>query len=268
MEGREGATPGTDIGASARGTKKADQAAEAARGRQPASTSPSRTSGQLRPRRPMHERSMSGMQPGLPAVVCGLGKQDHRGDTAVMSALSLVHDSLRIPVGELTPEHILRSGRLYKRLLIQAGITTFFGGLDASANEKDGEAAYLQIQTWVFAPTQQVQWVERTLRDLLPRTKNVPRPVTVKLWDGNLAALAYSLKNTFDRRVSYEREASDDGSRHQCCNTRDRSLRVEQEIELAITLDQVGHQARLQLGGCRVVRTSSGPMIRMIGGNQ
>jgi hypothetical protein len=68
--------------------------------------------------------------------------------------------------------------------------------------------------------------------------------------------------------VSYVREASDDGSRHRCCNTRDRSLRVEQEIELAITLDQVGHQARLQLGGCRVVRTSSGPMIRMIARNQ
>jgi hypothetical protein len=92
--------------------------------------------------------------------------------------------------------------------------------------------------------------------------------VKIKEWDGDPAALGYTLKNTFVRRVSYQREASNDRSKHACRNTRDRSLRIEQEIELMIILDRAGLHARLHLGGCRVVRTLNGPQIRMIESKQ
>jgi hypothetical protein len=190
--------------------------------------------------------------------------QEHGGEIAV---LSLVHADLSVPVGELTPEHLNKAKRKIQKILTKAGVTTFIGGIDVSANEDEtGEVEpYYQIQTWILAPMDQVKVAERKLRKSFPRTKATPRPVKIQAWDGNIRALAYSLKNIFDRRVSYLRKTSEDGSQHRCRNTRDRSLRVEQHIELAITLDRAGLHARLHLGGCRVVRTTDGPMIRLIG---
>jgi hypothetical protein len=186
------------------------------------------------------------------------------------SVPSLVHDHQRIPVDKLTSDHIRTAKRKIQTILTRTGITTFIGGIDISANEDEtGRVeSYYQIQTWILAPTDQVKVAERKLRKTFPRTKATPRPVKIQAWDGNVGALAYSLKNTFDRRVSYIREASKDGSQRACRNTRDRSLRVEQHSELAITLDRVGLHARLHLGGCRVVRTKGGPMIRLIRGGK
>jgi hypothetical protein len=67
-----------------------------------------------------------------------------------MSVLSLVHDQLRVPLGELTPERIQTAKRKIQTILTKAGVTTFVGGIDISANE-DGTGRvepYYQIQTW------------------------------------------------------------------------------------------------------------------------
>jgi hypothetical protein len=183
-----------------------------------------------------------------------------------ISVPSLVYADHSIPVGQLTPEHIQTAKRKVQSILTKAGITTWIGGIDVSANEDESDTfePYFQIQSWIFAPTQQVQPAEPQLRELFPRTETTRRPVRIQPWDGNLAALAYALKNTFVRRVSYTREANNDGSQHACRNTRDRSLRVEQQIHLTIALDRAGLHARLLLGGCRVVQTDHGPMIRPI----
>ncbi|GEO17782.1 hypothetical protein [Microvirga aerophila] len=182
------------------------------------------------------------------------------------SILSLVHAGHSIPVGQLTPEHIHTAKKKIQTILSKAGITTFIGGIDLSANEDENGAfePYYQIQSWISAPTEQIRHAERQLRKLFPRSEYTPRPVKILPWDGNPAAIVYTLKSTFVRRVSYDRAASDDGSRHACRNTRDRPLRVEQEIELMIALDRAGLHSRLLLGGCRVVRTVNGPMIRPI----
>jgi hypothetical protein len=187
---------------------------------------------------------------------------------ASVSVVSLVHADLSVPVKQLTPDLILDANKKIQAILKRAGITTFVGGIDISANEDEaGEIhPHFQIQSWILVLTQEVRRVETKLRASFPKTDTTPRPVKIKEWDGNLAALGYALKNTFDRRVSYHREASEDGSQHACRNTRDRPLRVEQEIELVIALDRAGLHARLHLGGCRVVRTARGPEIRMIKG--
>src|SRR5215207_5347508 len=52
-----------------------------------------------------------------------------------ISILSLVHADLAIPVGQLTPEHIHATKKTITRALTKAGITTFLGGTDISANE-------------------------------------------------------------------------------------------------------------------------------------
>jgi hypothetical protein len=182
------------------------------------------------------------------------------------SILSIIHANLNIPVRQLTPEFIEDAKKKTEAILRRVGITTFIGGTDISANEYEtGEVdPHFQIQSWILAPTHEVRKAETKLRAAFPRTDTTPRPIKIKMWDGNLAALGYALKNTFVRRVSYRREASKDGFKHACRNTRDRPLRVEQHIELLIALDRVGLHARLHLSECRVVRTVSGPMIRMI----
>lgn len=182
------------------------------------------------------------------------------------SVLSLVHDSLSVPVGQLSPEFIEQANKKIEAILRRTGIKTFVGGVDFSVNEDETGTVppYIQPQSWTLAPTHEVRKAETKLRAAFPKTEITPRPVKIKAWDGNLAALGYALKNRFDRRVSYHREASDDGSKHACRNTRDRHLRVPQQIELLIALDQAGLHARLHLRGCRVVHTGSGPQIRLI----
>jgi hypothetical protein len=186
------------------------------------------------------------------------------------SVLSLVHDQLRVPLNELTARSVQKAKRKIQTILTKAGVTTYVGGIDISANEDETGRVepYYQIQTWILAPTDQVRAAERKLRKTFPRTELTSRPVKIQAWDGNVGALAYSLKSTFDRRVSYLRKGSEDGSQHACRNTRDRPPRVKQHIELAITLDRVGLHARLHLAGCRVVHTADGPMIRLIRGEK
>jgi hypothetical protein len=55
------------------------------------------------------------------------------------SVLSLVHDQLRVPLGELTPEHIQTAKRKVQTILARAQVTTFIGGIDISANEDETE---------------------------------------------------------------------------------------------------------------------------------
>jgi hypothetical protein len=182
-----------------------------------------------------------------------------------MSTLSLVHPELTVPIGELTPDHIQAAKRKLQSILTTVGISTFIGGIDFSVNESETEVIipYFQIQFWGLAPRTEVMSAERQLRTLFPGTKATPRPVKIQPWDGNLAALGYALKNTFDRRISIISE-SQSGRRNSHRNTRDRPLRVEQHIGLLIVLDRIGLHSRLQLSGCRVVKTKGGPQIRWI----
>jgi hypothetical protein len=183
--------------------------------------------------------------------------------------LSLIHADHSVPVGELTPEHIQAARRKIQNILTKAGITNYIGGIDFSANEDENGAfePYYQIQSWILAPTNQVNSAERELRKLFPRSENIPRPVIIQKWDGDQAALGYALKSEFDRRVCIMCEDKS-GLRNSYRDTRDRHLRVEQQIELLIALDRAGLHARLHLGGCRVVRTLNGPQIRMIESKQ
>jgi hypothetical protein len=202
-----------------------------------------------------------------------------------ISVLSLVHADLAVPVNELTADHLQAAKRKIRTILTKAGISTFIGGTDISANEHhpsiintnnaaehdqrahDGDVHHhWQVQAWVFADANEVTYAERSLRKLFPRTESTPRPVKILAWNGDLGALGYALKNTFARRVRYRREVSTDGLRHGCWNTRDRPLRTEQQAELVMVLDRVGHHARLHLAGCRIVHTAAGPRIRMING--
>jgi hypothetical protein len=136
--------------------------------------------------------------------------------------------------------------------------------VDLSANEAHDHEfePHWQPQGWVFAPADEVDATRKQIRAEFPRSESVKRPVRILPWDGNLAALAYGLKNTFVRRVSYHTEPREDGSRGTCRNTRDRDLRVDQRLEALFTLHQAGWDSRLQLLGAHVARTTNGPRIR------
>jgi hypothetical protein len=90
--------------------------------------------------------------------------------------------------------------------------------------------------------------LKRKLRKQFPTTDAIPRPVTVKVWDGRNAALRYAVKDIFWRRIG-----SDDGKRfdkrtgteRSCRATDKQPLRSSQRCELLLHLDDVGLQGRL-----------------------
>jgi hypothetical protein len=183
-----------------------------------------------------------------------------------IAVVSIVPDDLGVPIGQLGPELLAQTKRRIERAIKEAGITTIIGGFDFSVNEhEDGEfEPYHQPQFWGFVPRDQARKAKAQLRKAFPKTDTTQRPLKILKWNGKRGALAYALKSKFARRVSYYRQASDDGLQHGCWNTRHRFLRVQQEIELMIALDQAGLDARLLMRGARIVRTANGPMIRAI----
>ncbi|MBL0404414.1 hypothetical protein JKG68_10580 [Microvirga aerilata] len=183
-----------------------------------------------------------------------------------VSILSLVPPDQGMPIGQFGPEVLPAMANRVRKAMEKAGITIAVGGLDFSANEHEADefTPYYQPQLWVLIPRHEARKSKANLLAVFPPTHTTRRPVKILKWNGNRAALAYAIKSKFNRRMTYDREASDNGSQHACQNTRHRPLRVEQQIELMIALDQAGLNARLFMRGARIVRTNHGPMIRPI----
>jgi hypothetical protein len=90
--------------------------------------------------------------------------------------------------------------------------------------------------------------LKRELRKLFPRTDVIPRPVTVKRWDGDSDAIRYALKPTFWRRIGVDnakRFAKGKPRNRSCRATNKQRLRSRQKRELLLHLDKIGLQGRL-----------------------
>ena len=151
---------------------------------------------------------------------------------------------LRIKVGSSITHARRQVGRLLAdipRLL--DGLTFAVGGIDISANEAPGKAAFYQLQLWIFVRTSEWQAQGSAIRSRFLPSPRVRRPIVAKPYDGRTEALAYAIKPDFTRRVTVP---ASEGKRQ---NTRNRGLRVEQEVELRQLLDALGLERRLVLIG-------------------
>jgi hypothetical protein len=143
----------------------------------------------------------------------------------------------------------------YSAVLREAGLTLGMFGLDLSFNEDDRRAlpeaerfaSHPCVHLYGIAPAAQVEAVLPTLKRLAPATAIVRRPVRRKQFDGNPAALAYSHKPSFARRLTILR---DDPKRvSPVRTTRDRFLTVEQQIRAVRALGRAGLTGRIVLLG-------------------
>ncbi len=163
--------------------------------------------------------------------------------------------SLILPPAE-TGEIDFEAERIrYTAVLRQAGLTLGMFGLDLSFNEDDRRAlpeaerfaSHPCVHLYGIASAAEVEAALPALKRLAPTTAMVRRPVRRKRFDGNPAALAYSHKPGFARRLTILR---DDPKRvSPVRTTRDRPLTVEQEIRAVRALERAGLAGRIILLG-------------------
>jgi hypothetical protein len=177
--------------------------------------------------------------------------------------------------GHLSKAQHARNVRRWKTALGRAGVGWFIGATDLSFNEhKDGRyPPHWSEHFYGFAETADPEMLKRKLRKQFPTTDAIPRPVTVKEWDGRNAALKYAVKDIYWRRIG-----TDDGKRfdkrtgteRSCRATDKQPLRSSQRWELVLHLDDVGPQGRLllrqaqflNLGGCGPAIVKKSPKQR------
>lgn len=132
------------------------------------------------------------------------------------------------------------------------------GGVDFSFNEhlSKGHDGRWVPQFWLLVHVgNRARW-ERAFRRIYQPRQNVPRPVKILIWDGNIDALGYSLKTNFVRRISTRTERFARGKFRSCKNTRADRLRAAERVELFQYLHSLGLEARLVLFG--VIRSRYG----------
>ena len=145
----------------------------------------------------------------------------------------------------------------YAALLRQAGISRGVFGLDLSFNEDHRRSLpeaqrfvpYPCVHLYGLAPATQVEAAGPRLKQLVPRSPAVPRPVRVDHFDGGLAGIAYAFKPDFERRQTVEQFDPRRGKPVR--NTRGRPLTVEQRIRALRALDHAGLPGRILLIGLR-----------------
>jgi hypothetical protein len=136
--------------------------------------------------------------------------------------------------------------------LARSRISFCVGGVDFSFNEsrRDDFSPHWSPHIWFLTDKfNRVRW-EIRLRNYFARSPAIPRPVKIQDWDGDLAAIGYSLKYEFKRRISTI------GLRAQgtrlCKATNYDRLRSQERFELYSYLHQIGLGSRIFLMGVEV----------------
>jgi hypothetical protein len=136
--------------------------------------------------------------------------------------------------------------------LARSRLSFCVGGVDFSFNEsRRGDfSPHWSPHIWFLTDkSNQARWEVR-LRRYFVRSPAVPRPVKIQQWDGDLAAIGYSLKYEFRRRISNV------GRREQgarlCKVTNYDRLRSHERFELYSYLHKIGLGSRILLIGVEV----------------
>ncbi|MHC2390900.1 hypothetical protein ACVMFA_009457 [Bradyrhizobium liaoningense] len=132
------------------------------------------------------------------------------------------------------------------------------GGVDFSFNEsRRGDfPSHWSPHIWLLTDKfNRARW-EMRLRHQFERSRAAPRPVKIQDWDGDLAAIGYSLKYEFKRRISKMGRRSQDT--RICKITSYDRLRSHERFELYSYLHRIGLGSRILLMG---VETDNPPHL-------
>jgi hypothetical protein len=178
--------------------------------------------------------------------------------------VSAVPPDGEIPKGELTADQHARNVRRWKEAMGRAGLTWFLGAADWSFNEHS-EGRYKpswQEHFYGFTATDDPKQLKKTLKEQFRATDAIPRPVQVKVWDGNQTPIEYMLKPIFWRRIGTDegqRCEKDSTEKRECRATDKQPLRKSQKHELRMHLDEIGIQGRFLMRWLQFVNvTGSG----------
>jgi hypothetical protein len=159
---------------------------------------------------------------------------------------------LRLTVGATLPhmrEQVTRVLTLLRKGLDDAGVKLLSGGIDISLNDeptpKSPYAARrlrVQLHLWAIGPEQDIRQAEKTLRGIFPSSKQIPKPVYIRNFDGQLKGYAYALKTNFQRRIRLAPQ-TEKGR-----NTRNKSFTSEQTAEVMLLLEMIGDRRLLLIG--------------------
>lgn len=171
---------------------------------------------------------------------------------------SLIPD-VSASLGQLAQLPIAEFTGLIESHLSNSRIHFCVGGIDFSYNEhrRNRFAAHWAPHVWLLIHKYNRPRWEALLRRHFRRTKTIPRPVMIKSWDGDLAAIGYSLKYKFGRRISGI-DVRSAGTRR--CNVTDYDrLRSKERFELYSYLHEIGLGKRILVMG---LETTPVPTLR------
>jgi hypothetical protein len=159
--------------------------------------------------------------------------------------------------------------RRWRDRINKTGIPWLVGGTDWSWNEHEQKhyPPHWSLHFFGLTVTKNIKKLKRKLLKAFPKTKAIPRPVKVDMWDGNKKALRYIIKQTFKRRIGTNNATRFDkttGGTRLCRATDKQPLRSKRRRELLVHLDDIGMQLRLFLCKCQIVHVRGlGPVIRI-----
>jgi hypothetical protein len=210
-----------------------------------------------------HRRCVSGACPE-----CGRAAQRLFVEAAQHAMASCRDDLLMVTVvlstaiiadGDLRGRELFATTRRrLTRVLREVGASAF-GGFDISFNEHEhgAFAPHWSPHACFFLLGADMERGEETLRARFPHSREVPRPVFAKAFDGKLNGLAYALKSDFQRRVSLAPQFQSSGQRSRF-QTRQKAITKARRVELAVAFAGEGLGARLFLEGWTIAATGAG----------
>jgi len=151
--------------------------------------------------------------------------------------------------GTLSQLPILNFSESMAKRLLRSRIEFCVGGIDFSFNEsrRDDFSPHWSPHIWLLTDKFNRACWETRLRRHFRHSQTIPRPVKIQAWDGDLAAIGYSLKYQFSRRISTVGLRLKD-TRACKATTYDR-LRSHERFELYSYLDKIGLGSRIFLIG-------------------
>jgi len=188
-----------------------------------------------------------------------------------IAIISIAQARSAVSLGQLHQFSVENFVRRLKYGLAKAGAEWVIGGIDFSQNE---HAARRYEPFWLphffgFTATSDLKGLRQRLKQAFPKSDAIPRPVSVKAWDGRQKAFRYAFKSTFVRRVGLDDAKRFDpnaGKPRSCRNTRKQRLRSAERLELLLHLDAIGSDARLVMFKAQLRRMRDGPTITEVPG--